>query len=668
MARLVLLGLANVDPTVGQFTKNTDAMIALARAMSECGCTIGSFPEGSLPGYPAEDLVQWRTFVDRQWFHLERFAQTTSTFDHDTIYTLGMTVHLDGHLYNSVAVVWRGRILGIVPKMYLAEGGVFYDTRTFTAGMPGFTTTVKGVPFGDLLFRFPFGTFAVQVCEDIWASESPIHRQAYLGAELIINHSASPFRVGVVGTREELLATRSAESQVTLGYVNQVGGNDGLVFDGGGYVYQNGRQERKVERWTTGFTPVTINLDETLRQRFESNTWRRDAQRYRSLHPNAQIIEELDGPSRDSLIPPVPTQRLVFLPHHPTLVGGHQAYDDERLVYTDSYLEPRTAHFEDLLAAMEWALKGYIEKTGAFERIGISLSGGKDSALTLLVAWRYAMTRFKGDADKVRDFIHCFSFPTAHNTSTTRSIAQDLCTAMGVRFAEVDISHLVAQDEAAVQAMLGPDRELTGITRQNIQARVRAKLMWDWSNSAHALFLQPGNMSEKAVGYTTIGGDLMGAYSLIGNLPKTVVTELLKYLEDVYAWPVLGRLLNTAASAELADNQSDETDLMPFPVLDACFYHFAGKKMGAVDLYRALRATWTDDQLKAMDPSYRPGRLKEWVRRFLILFFRSIFKWVQSPPTAHLGSLDLDRERAFQIPVVQSMEWLDLEELDLESD
>jgi NAD+ synthase (glutamine-hydrolysing) len=122
--------------------------------------------------------------------------------------------------------------------------------------------------------------------------------------------------------------------------------------------------------------------------------------------------------------------------------------------------------------------------------------------------------------------------------------------------------------------------------------------------------------------------------------------------------------MKTEASAELAENQEDERDLMPFPVLDACFALFAGEKMMPVDLYRAIRAMWTDEELRKMRPDYRPGMLKDWVKRFCRLFVGSIFKWVQAPQAVHLGVLDLDRERALQIPVVQSPEWLEIDAID----
>jgi NAD+ synthase (glutamine-hydrolysing) len=195
------------------------------------------------------------------------------------------------------------------------------------------------------------------------------------------------------------------------------------------------------------------------------------------------------------------------------------------------------------------------------------------------------------------------------------------------------------------------------MTVQNVQARLRAMRMWNWANSSRALWLQTGNMSEKAVGYTTVGGDLMGAYSLIGNLPKTTIIALLHHLRTKYKFESVQPLLSTKASAELAPDQEDERDLMPFVVLDACFQLFAGEKMMPVEVYRTLRTRFTE---------YPPEQLKQWVKRFVLLFVHSIFKWVQAPQTVHLLPLDLDRERALQLPVVQSLEWLKLEDLDNE--
>ena len=251
------------------------------------------------------------------------------------------------------------------------------------------------------------------------------------------------------------------------------------------------------------------------------------------------------------------------------------------------------------------------------------------------------------------------------NTELTRGIARGLAGELGVSFTEAPIHAQFEAGRALLRAMHG-EGEIPRLTVQNLQARIRGAAMWNWANANQAMWIQTGNMSEKAVGYTTIVGDLMGAYSLIGNLPKTVVIELLRYLAHTrYAGsPALARLVETRPSAELEENQEDERDLMPFPVLDACYALFAGERMMPHEVYRVLRTMWTDEALKGMGADYEPGMLKQWVRRFVVLFRASIFKWVQAPQAVHLGSLDLDRERALQLPVVQSSEWLALEELD----
>jgi NAD+ synthase (glutamine-hydrolysing) len=172
--------------------------------------------------------------------------------------------------------------------------------------------------------------------------------------------------------------------------------------------------------------------------------------------------------------------------------------------------------------------------------------------------------------------------------------------------------------------------------------------MWDWANSADGLFLQTGNMSEKAVGYTTVGGDLMGGLAVIANVPKTVVVFLLDYLLEKTGYEGIRLTIARPAGPELAPNQVGEEELMPFPILDACFYLFAGEKLLPGEVWTAL---------KSMFPEIPPGELKAHVDKFTRLFLQSIFKWVQSPLSLHVGNLDLDRERALQLPVVTRSDW-----------
>jgi NAD+ synthase (glutamine-hydrolysing) len=172
--------------------------------------------------------------------------------------------------------------------------------------------------------------------------------------------------------------------------------------------------------------------------------------------------------------------------------------------------------------------------------------------------------------------------------------------------------------------------------------------MWTWANNASGLFLQTSNMSEKAVGYATIGGDMEGALSVIANVPKTVVNFLLDYLLETTGSEAIRLTLKKPASAELADNQEDERELMPFPVLDACFALYAGEKMSPDEVEHALAATF---------PEHDRAQLAAWTKKFARLFTQSIYKWVQTPLCLHVGNLDLDRERALQLPVVQKTEW-----------
>jgi NAD+ synthase (glutamine-hydrolysing) len=190
--------------------------------------------------------------------------------------------------------------------------------------------------------------------------------------------------------------------------------------------------------------------------------------------------------------------------------------------------------------------------------------------------------------------------------------------------------------------------ELTELTRQNIQARIRGQRMWNWANSSGALFLQTGDMSEKAVGYTTIGGDLEGALSVIANVPKTVVNALLERLHRRFGFDGIAATLATSPGPELADAQIAESELMPFPVIDACLHLYAGEKMSPTEVGHALVSLF---------PTASREQAHQWATRFARLFTQSIYKWVQSPLSLHVGSLDLERERALQMPVVQKSEW-----------
>jgi NAD+ synthase (glutamine-hydrolysing) len=491
---------------------------------------------------------------------------------------------------------------------------------------------VYDVPFGDLIFDFDFGRVAVEVCEDLWSPEGPIGHRAYSGAELVLNLSASPWRIGITQTRRELIATRAADYQCTIAYANAVGANDGLIFDGGGHVNQNGRLMLDAPRFREGFAATTVDLDRTMRLRSENTTWRLDQEAFARRHEPVPVVtvpgETLSTvAARATLTYPVPPHQSFFLPEPAEPVS------------------PLTAFCEDILDALALGVGDYFEKTGAFKLLGISLSGGRDSLLTLLVAHRYASRVRPEDPGSL---IRAFTMPSRYSSEATRSAAAQICADLGVPLEVIPIEEAFAREVEAAQAMLDEGEELTEITRQNIQARIRAQRMWNWSNSAGGMFLQTGNMTEKAVGYTTIGGDLMGALGVLANVPKTVAMTLLHYLLERTGHEGIRLVLETPPGPELAAGQVAEHELMPYEILDACFHLFAAEK---------LLPDEVESVLATMFPDVPSERLHADVEKFTRLFVQSIYKWVQSPISLHIGNLDLERERALQLPVVQSRAW-----------
>jgi NAD+ synthase (glutamine-hydrolysing) len=625
--RLAKVAVASVSPTVGAVTSNTSRLVTVAREMAAADVTIGAFPEQAIGGYPPEDLVQWRGFLDGQRRELERFAEETA--DTTTVFVLGLAVAVGGQLFNTAAIVHRGRILGFVPKEKLPTYNVFYEARTFSHGGPRLALDANGVPLGDYIFRFDFGLLAIEVCEDAWSPDGPMRRRCYSGAEIVVNVSSSPYRVGIEGTRREMLATRAADNQTVLIYANAVGGQDGLIYDGGGLVFQNGRLVLDAPPFREGWSAAIVDLNRTSRLRMENTTWRTDCEEFRLQRLDVPVIA-CDGQTSDRsrLAYPAPAGGSFFLPASIT-----------------SFVDPRDAALDGLFEALAFGVRSYFEKTAAFRSLGIALSGGRDSMLTLLVAW-HAAQLIKNTAE-AGTLITAFYMPSRHSQEGTRTAAHTLAEELGVELRTIPIDEATDRELEATRAMLKGD-EPTELTRQNVQARLRGQRMWNWANSSGALFLQTGDMSEKAVGYTTMGGDLEGALSVIANVPKTVVIALLERLHRRFGFEGIAQTLATDPGPELADAQVAEHELMPFAVLDACLHLYAAEKMAPDEVERALLSIF---------PQATSEQAHSWAERFTRLFSQSIYKWVQSPLSLHVGSLDLDRERALQMPVVQKTEW-----------
>ena len=648
--KLVRLGLGVVNSTVGAVRSNADQLLAQAQALHADGVQLAAFPELVLCGYPPEDLVLFPGFVAAQWQALAGVLRATA--DWPMILVLGVLASVDSEVYNCAAVVHRGQLLGLVPKEKLPLYSVFYESRCLSPGRAGLSRSVDlsthglpaAVPFGDLLFQADFGLIAVEVCEDIWSPSGPMHRRCFQGAELVVNLSASPFRIGVEASRRELVCTRAADYQATVLYVNAVGSNDGLVFDGGGFVAQNGRLLLAAPRFVAGTSACTVDLDRTRRLRTENTTFRTDAAAYQASLA-AQTPRDRAGRVVLSQ-PTTPTQA----PRFPLPEGANFFLPSTRLPAS-----PRQQFCEELLDAMALGIGDYFEKSGVFRHIGVALSGGRDSLLCLLLAHRYVLRRQRAlgcdresDAAIVASLLRAFYMPTRFSSQATREAAEIAASELGVPLVILSIDDAFEREAEAARHMLQPGESLTPLTLQNIQSRLRGERMWNWANAVSGMFLQTGNMSEKAVGYTTIGGDLMGCLAPIANLPKTVVNYLLDYLLETQKLDGIARTIAIPASAELAPDQEDERDLMPYPVLDAHIALQVGEKYLPDE---AAQVT------AAMFPTISASTHQAWAERFASLFTRSIYKWVQAPLSLHLGNLDIERERAFQHPVITKPEW-----------
>ena len=663
--RLVKLGLGNLDPKVGAFKANAQKILDQARIAASQGCQVFAVGEQSISGYPCEDRVQWPDFVEAQgaaltWLcnELSKLGGTGSSM----VTIVGLTIKLDGNLYNVAAVIADGTLVGLVPKENLPDYNVFYEGRTITPGYIGLNETWhqgpdSDIPIGDMIFQFQFGKMAVEICEDIWRPDGPMVRHCYAGAELIVNISASPFRIGVNNTRKEMICTRASDNNAIVAYVNLTGGQDNLVFDGRSYVSSCGRLDHEAEGFKEQVTTCVVDLDRATRMRTQNTTWRRGMQDWKKA--NKDVVQTVSvlrtrscGALDHKLQYPFPKHKNFFMP-----APGAE----------------RDAYFAELRQAIMLGLNDYFRKSGVFDRILIALSGGFDSCLTAVLAHDALVQEANrlglNDEERaafIKDKLWLVNMPSQFNEDSTKDISSTLAEGLGATYL---VSPITEEHELEMRRVLemkqkmmpSGDKSLKRITKQNIQARIRGERMQNMANEFGGMWLQTSNMSEKAVGYTTVGGDMMGALSVIANLVKTVIIEFTAWLLSKAevgdkVWHALNNLLKSKPSAELEPDQEDEKDLMPYAVLDACLYLFVNEKLTLKQVRDVIRHMWSDDELLKMSPAYKKGDITKWVKLFGKKFFANIHKWVQCPLSLHLGAVDLDRERALQIPVIQEAE------------
>ncbi|MBP8128998.1 MAG: NAD(+) synthase [Candidatus Hydrogenedentes bacterium] len=636
--RLVRIGVGAVSVKVGDFTGNLSRLRELVGAARAKGVHLLVMPELCLSGYSLEDRIFWPDITRHSWAALMELAESCTGM---TLFS-GLPVRFNAMLYNAAALIHDGRVLGLVLKRHLPTYSIFYEMRHWTPWSGG-VTQIHGVPAGDLVFRLPFGIIGAEICEDLWSAHSPAWARVAAGAEIICNPSASPFTPRKNEERRRLILGAAASLKAVYAYANVLGcDNSRLVFDGGGMI---ATPEGIVaegptlswEPWT--LTDGVVDLDDVARVRAEHTTWRIGAAD-RSDAEKTLLVDASEGPFR-----PAPLASFVQQLPRSFYWQESEAGDGSA----------RDRYLDELFDGLALGLRDYFEKVGAFRRFLVALSGGRDSALCLLLAVKAAKALKGGaDAERFAEHVSAVYLPNeAYSSNATRDAARSLAEELGVPFQVVSIGEEagIALEKAAELA--GGADAVTPLARQNLQARVRGNMMLNWANSAGGLLLVTSNLSEAGVGYTTTGGDNEGGYSPINNVPKTLVARLCEYIAERDHIRSLEKVLAIPPSAELAPNQTDESDLMPYIVLDDLLYLYAKRRLSLADCWRIVCLR---------HPDFEPEQLRRWTADFGRRFALNQWKRDQHPVSLKVLDLDLDPKTGFRFPVTQSIEY-ELDEL-----
>ncbi|MDY6794021.1 MAG: NAD+ synthase [Actinomycetota bacterium] len=505
------LALVQINPTVGDLVGNSRLVLEALSEAEKRGADLACFPELALCGYPPEDLLLKRGFIEENQEALSELARQVG----DTAIVLGALDYQED-LFNSAAVLHRGEVAAVYHKKFLPNYGVFDENRYFAAGESGLVIEAGGIRTG------------ITVCEDVWYPGGPLEEEvARGGAEVVINISSSPYRKGKQRERERLLLSRAMDTNTILAYVNCVGGQDELIFDGGSMI---------LHPWKGILASATRFQEESLL--FDVDTTGIQARRLlKPLHRYARS-DAPRGPTRVIQLGgrrgPSPGERP---PSH----------------IEDITLEPED---EEILKALLMGLRDYIRKNG-FGDVLIGLSGGIDSSLTAAVA---AMALGPSR-------VHGVFLPSRHTSEVSRLGVDMLVASLGLSLETFAIDGILdTYLREAGDSLRGSGKD---IALENLQARIRGNILMNMSNSRGWLVLATGNKSELSMGYCTLYGDMAGGYAVIKDLLKGEVYRLSRYINTREGGEVIpGVVLEREPSAELREDQRDADSLPPYELLD----------------------------------------------------------------------------------------------------
>ena len=575
--KILRLGLAQINATVGDFEGNVRKIVdAIERARAQ-GVGLIAFPELAVPGYPPEDLLFKSAFIEANLRALDEVTRATA----------GLTavvgfVDRRHDIFNAAAVLHDGRRAGVYHKRYLPNYGVFDENRYFQAG-----TETPVFTLGD-------STFAVNVCEDLWYPTGPTTVQALAGAELVITINSSPYHAGKGRDRERMVATRAADDVVALAYVNMVGGQDELVFDGGSVIVNElGQCVARGRQFEEDLVIADLDLEAAFRARL------RDSRRRK---------ETLGADERVTMIslPPVATAAAAARP-------GPAAPSVPVLT------EPLSP-IDEIYRALVLGTRDYVRKSG-FRHVVIGLSGGIDSSLVAAVA-----VEALG-----RENVSGVTMPSPFSSAGTRRDARRLARNLGIEFMTLPITTTLG---AYKRTLAPPFKGLKeDVTEENLQARIRGNLLMALSNKFGWLVLTTGNKSEYAVGYTTLYGDMAGGFAVIKDVPKTLVYEVARHVNVRAGRGLIPEsVFDRAPSAELRPNQTDQDTLPPYAELDQILEAYVENDLGIDDMIAR-------------------GHAPETVRRVVTMIDRNEYKRRQGPIGVKITPRAFGRD--WRLPIVK---------------
>lgn len=565
------IGMAQVNLTVGDLKGNQQKILHYVGQAERKGVDILSFPEMAITGYPPEDLLLKPYFIQENYSILKKISRQIGQM----VVIVGF-VDQGKTLYNAAAVMASGKILGVYRKMILPNYGVFDEKRYFGEGEDPLVFDWKGFCFG------------VNICEDMWFPNGPCKLQAKNGARLIMNISASPFYAGKWRLRRDILSQRAASNGIFMAYNNLVGGQDELVYDGHGMIVDDrGKVLTRGKIFEEELILHDLNIDQIAKKEM-SLPFRRSALREK----NEKVLK---------VVIPLPlgrAKKMALKPNH-----------------------EKARHFihpvGEVYQALVLGTKDYVDKNG-FLDVVIGLSGGIDSALTAIIAV---------DALGAKR-VHGIFMPSEFTSLKSQQDVISFVDRSGVHLEEISIQKIFQEYLGTLQKVF--ERVPRDITEENIQARIRGNLLMALSNKFRWLVLTTGNKSEMSVGYSTLYGDMAGGFSVLKDVPKTLVYRLARYRNRTLGRVIPNSTLKKEPSAELRPGQKDTDSLPPYDILDPI-----------------LKAYVEKDQSLSQIVSMKFKRNQ--VRKIIRMVDQSEYKRRQGPPGIKITPRALGKDRRMPI-------------------